>query len=127
MTSITAKNVGDFGKTKTTKSNKGVETTGSIASNYSPLFNVPMYNFDMFIPTNPFSLTIDYSAYSQDTGDNIASNFLFMQSWANSMQALSDGELAFGGFTGGDASCGASGGFSGGGSCSCGGGFTSVG
>ena len=127
MTNISASNASEVKATASVKhGKKSVETTGSIASNYSPIFSVPVYNYDMFIPSNPFSLNIDFSAYGPDGQNNLANNSTFMQGWANAMAALSEGGFSEGGFGGAGGASIASGGFSGG-SCSAGGGFTSVG
>ena len=114
-------------KAQTASSKKETETTGSLAmTDYSPLFSVPVYNYDMFIPTNPFSLNIDFSSYSREGRENLANNSTFMQGFVSAMATLS--ESGFGGsFGGASFSAGsASSGFSAG-SCAMGGGFTSVG
>ncbi len=106
---------------------KSVETTGSIASNYSaPLFDIPVTNYDMFIPTNPFSLNIDFGSYEDQNNQTLANNSTFMQGWANAMAALAECCDSVGGFAGASSAGIASGGCSAG-SCSSGGGFTSVG
>ena len=108
---------------------KSVETTGSIASNnYQSLFDIPVTNYDMFVPTNPFSLNIDYGNYQDQANHTLANNSTFMQGWANAMAALSECCDSMGGFSFGGASASiASSGGSSIGSCSSGGGFTSVG
>ncbi len=127
MNSITG-NSNEVAAAATSKNkSKSVETTGSIASNtYQPLFDIPVTNYDMFVPTNPFSLNIDFGNYQDQANHTLANNSTFMQGWANAMAALSeccDSMGGFGGASGGIAS------FTGGsiGSCSSGGGFTSVG
>lgn len=120
---------GQSGELKTSQVStpkKDSETTGSLAMmDYSPLFSFPVYNYDMFIPTNPFSLNIDFSWYSREGRENLASNSTFMQGFMNAMAALSEGGsfASYGGVGGASV---ASAGFSAG-SCSMGGGFTSVG
>ena len=105
---------------------KEAETTGSLAMvDYSPLFSVPVYNYDMFIPTNPFSLNIDFSSYSKEGRENLANNSTFMQGFVNAMAMLSEGS-SFASYGGASMTASASSGFSGG-SCSMGGGFTSIG
>ena len=120
---------GQSGELKTLQAStpkKDSETTGSLAMmDYSSLFSVPVYNYDMFIPTNPFSLNIDFSAYSREGRENLANNSTFMQGFANAMAALSTGG-SYASYGGIGASTVASSGFSAG-SCSMGGGFTSVG
>ena len=127
MTNISTGNASEVKAAASVKpGKKSVETTGSIASNFGPLFSVPVYNYDMFIPTNPFSLNIDFSAYGPDGQNNLANNSTFMQGWANAMAALSESGFCGGGFGGVGGASIASGGCAGG-SCSAGGGFTSVG
>ena len=125
MTEITTARTSQTKRANSVKNTKkGVETTGSIASNYRPLFSIPMSNYDMFIPSNPFSLNIDFG-YVGENGETLASS-TFMQGWANAMAALTEGGYFgsdFGGFGGASSgSCGFSGG-----SCGSGGGFTSIG
>lgn len=104
-----------------------VETTGSIATtNYTPLFNFPVANYDMFIPTNPFSLNIDFGNYADQEAGTLASNSLFMQGFANAMATLFEGAFPSASSAGGAVAPAASSGCAGG-SCSVGGGFTSVG
>lgn len=126
MTSILTTN-SELNRANSVKNEKDVETTGSMAMlNNTPLFDVPVANYDMFIPTNPFSLNIDFGSYAEQENQTLASNTTFMQGFANAMAVLSDGSDSYGSF--GGAGCGAvaSAGFSAG-SCSVGGGFTSVG
>ncbi len=127
MNGISTNKSNEMSAFQSASSQKESETTGSLAMmDYGPLFSVPpVYNYDMFIPTNPFSLNIDFSSYSKEGRANLANNSAFMQGFANAMAALSEG-ASYGSF--GGAGCGsvASSGFSGG-SCSMGGGFTSVG
>ncbi len=121
MNSILTGNSSDIKTAQTSKQKNDVETTGSIASNgYVPLFDVPVYNYDMFIPTNPFSLNIDFSSYANGGNENLANNSTFMQGFANAMAALSNSGFA-GGF--GGAGCASVASSSSCGSCSCGGGF----
>lgn len=111
----------------TANKQKDVETTGSIASNnIGPLFDIPMANYDMFIPTNPFSLNIDFGSYAEESNQSLANNSTFMQGWASAMAALSECGFSSGSF-GGAAGASIASGYNGGGSCSMGGGFTSVG
>ncbi len=117
----------ELNRANQTKPGKDVETTGSVAmNNFDPLFNIPVVNYDMFIPTNPFSLNIDFGNYAEQEAGTLANNSLFMQGFANAMATLSEGGCGFGatGSSAGAASvstaCAA-------GSCSVGGGFTSVG
>ena len=113
-------------KAQTASPKKDLETTGSLAmGDYTPLFYVPVYNYDMFVPTNPFSLNIDFGAYSAQGRENLAQNSTFMQGFMNAMAALSEG-VSFGSYGGVGGASVASSGFSAG-SCSMGGGFTSVG
>ena len=128
MNSILTGNSNDLTASKAIKKNNDVETTGSLAmgTDYTPLFDVPVYNYDMFIPTNPFSLNIDFSSYSEEGRENLAANSSFMQGFYNAMSILSEGGMSFGSFGGSEASAAASNGCSTG-SCSIGGGFTSVG
>ena len=120
---------GQSGEIKTagaSKSQKDSETTGSLAMvDYSPLFYVPVYNYDMFIPTNPFSLNIDFSSYSREGSHDLAHNSTFMQGFVNAMAALSAGG-SYGGFGSAGIASASAASFSCG-SCSVGGGFTSVG
>lgn len=112
---------------KTTNNQKDVETTGSIASiTPDSIFMMPVANYDMFIPTNPFSLNIDFGNYADEANQTLASNSSFMQGWASAMAALSPEGGFGGGFGGAGGECVASGASSVG-SCSVGGGFTSVG
>ena len=126
MNSILTTN-SEINRTNTSKSEKDVETTGSLAMlNTAPLFNIPVANYDMFIPTNPFSLTIDYGSYAEQENNTLANNSSFMQGFANAMSILADASGSYGSFGGAGCGAGASAGFNGG-SCSAGGGFTSVG
>jgi len=126
MNGILTGQSGDIKTAQTSSSRKDSETTGSLAMiDNTPLFSVPVYNYDMFVPTNPFSLNIDFSSYSREGRENLANNSTFMQGFVNAMAALSAGG-AFGGFSG-VGSAGISTASSVGGSCSMGGGFTSVG
>lgn len=103
-----------------------VETTGSLAmADTTSLFDFPVANYDMFVPTNPFSLNIDFGSYAEQESDTLASNSTFMQGFVNAMSVLSEGSGSFG-FGGSAGACAASAGCAGG-SCSVGGGFTSVG
>jgi hypothetical protein len=121
MNSILTGNSNDIKTAHTSKQKNDVETTGSIASNsYTPLFDVPVYNYDMFIPTNPFSLNIDFSSYANGGAEDLANNSTFMQGFANAMAALGEGSFS-GGFAGAGCTSVASAGSCG--SCSCGGGF----
>lgn len=124
MNGILTQQSGSLTKTASAKNQNDVETTGSLAMNNAPLFSVPVYNYDMFVPTNPFSLNIDFSSYSAEGSENLANNSSFMQGFANAMSVISNFNGAS--FTGGSAVSVASAGC-GGGSCSVGGGFTSVG
>lgn len=117
----------ELNRTKTNNTNNSsVETSGTLAMiDNSPLFFMPVVNYDMFIPTNPFSLNIDYGSYAEQENGTLASNTTFMQGFMNAMSVLSDGGSTYG--SSGASACAA--GFSGGtagGSCSVGGGFTSV-
>jgi len=104
-----------------------VETTGSIAmTDYSPIFSIPVVNYDMFIPTNPFSLNIDFGSYAEQEANTLANNSSFMQGFASALAALTEGGNSFGSYTCAGASSASAGGCAGG-SCSVGGGFTSVG
>ena len=126
MNGISTNKSNEMSTIQKANSQKESETTGSLAMmDYSPLFSVPVYNYDMFVPTNPFSLNIDFSSYSKEGRENLASNSTFMQGFVNAMAALSEG-ASYGSFGGAGCSSVASSGFSGG-SCSMGGGFTSVG
>ena len=127
MNSILTGNSSDLTASKSTQKTNEVETTGSLAMgcDYSPLFDVPVYNYDMFIPTNPFSLNIDFSSYSQEGRENLATNSSFMQGFNNAMSVLSEGGMSYGTF-GGSVAAGASAACATTGSCSVGGGFTSV-
>ena len=83
-----------------------------------------MYLF--IIPTNPFSLNIDFSSYSQEGRENLAANSSFMQGFYNAMSVLANNGMAFGSYScGTSAGCGSAAGTVG--SCSVGGGFTSLG
>ena len=62
MNGILTQQSGSLTKTASAKNQNDVETTGSLAMNNAPLFSVPVYNYDMFVPTNPFSLNIDFSS-----------------------------------------------------------------
>lgn len=125
MNGISTKQSSSLNQTASKQNKESAETAGSLAMNNSPLFTVPVYNYDMFVPTNPFSLNIDFSSYSSEGQENLASNSGFLQGFANAMSTIN-------GFAGGD-SFGGTGSMSvasagcGGGSCSIGGGFTSVG
>lgn len=104
------------------------ETAGSLAMNSTsaPLFAAPVYNYDMFIPTNPFSLNIDFSSYSAEGQENLANNNSFLQGFTNAMNAINGGTLGTSAGSAGSATVASAAGC-GGGSCSCGGGFTSIG
>ena len=125
MNGISTNESGNLTKTAANTKKESVETAGSLAMNNTPLFAVPVYNYDMFIPTNPFSLNIDFSSYSAEGQENLASNTGFLQGFANAMATLG-GFNGGGSYAGGGAATVASAGC-GGGSCSIGGGFTSVG
>ncbi len=125
MNGINAQQSSNLSQAKSKQSQETVETAGSLAMNSTPLFAVPVYNYDMFIPTNPFSLNIDFSSYSAEGQENLASNTGFLQGFANAMSTINgfNGGASFGGGSSvavASAGCG-------GGSCSVGGGFTSVG
>lgn len=122
MNSILTKQAANLSKSASKKSKNNVETTGSLAMNSTPLFVVPVYNYDMFVPTNPFSLNIDFSSYSAEGQENLAANTGFMQGFANAMSVMSE-TSGMGGYS---ASAGVSAGVSAG-SCSMSGGFVSVG
>ncbi len=125
MNGISTNESGNLKKAAANTKKETVETAGSLAMNSAPLFAVPVYNYDMFIPTNPFSLNIDFSSYSAEGQENLASNSGFLQGFANAMATL--GSFNGGGsYAGGGGVAVASAGC-GGGSCSVGGGFTSVG
>lgn len=115
-------------KTLTQKASKqtseSAETAGSLAMNSTPLFTAPVYNYDMFVPTNPFSLNIDFSSYSSEGQESLANNSGFMQGFANAMSTINGfcGGASFAGAGTAVASAGCSVG-----SCSMGGGFTSLG
>lgn len=128
MNSILTGNSNDLTASKTIQKKNDVETTGSLAmgTDFTPLFDVPVYNYDMFIPTNPFSLNIDFSSYSEEGRENLAANSSFMQGFYNAMSILSEGGMSFGSLGGNTTSAGVSSGCAAG-SCSIGGGFTSVG
>jgi len=125
MNGISTKQSSNLSQTASKQTKESAETAGSLAMAPTPLFAVPVYNYDMFVPTNPFSLNIDFSSYSQEGQENLANNSGFMQGFANAMSVIN-------GFSGGDSFSGvssmaiASAGC-GGGSCSMGGGFTSLG
>ncbi len=125
MNSINTNKSSNLNQTTAKKTKETVETAGSLAMNNTPLFAVPVYNYDMFIPTNPFSLNIDFSSYSAEGQENLASNTGFLQGFANAMSTINsfNGGASFGGA--GSVSVASAG--CGGGSCSIGGGFTSVG
>lgn len=126
MTSILNTN-SEVNRTSNTQHTNEAETTGSLAMlDNSPIFNMPVVNYDMFIPTNPFSLNIDYGSYAEQENGTLASNSLFMQGFANAMSILSEGAGSYGAYSGSTVACVASG-SCGGGSCSVGGGFTSIG
>lgn len=105
-----------------------VETTGSLAMNNTntPIFDMPIANYDMFIPTNPFSLNIDFGSYAEQRESSLANNSTFMQGFATAMTLLNQGAGSFSSFGGAGGVSIASSGCAGG-SCSAGGGFTSVG
>ena len=88
---------------------------------------LPMVNYDMFIPTNPFSLNIDFGSYAEQEAGTLANNSFFMQGFANAMATLSESGCAYGSSEGGAGVSSASSAGCAGGSCSVGGGFTSVG
>lgn len=126
MTSILTTN-SEVNIASKTSNKKEAETTGSLAMiNNTPLFDIPVANYDMFIPTNPFSLTIDYGSYAEQENQTLASNSTFMQGFLNAMSILTNESGSFGSYFGGDGSCVASS-SCGTGSCSVGGGFTSIG
>jgi len=123
MNAISTKKSGNLNQTTTKPANDSVETAGSLAMNNTPLFAVPVYNYDMFVPTNPFSLNIDFSSYSTEGQEDLASNNSFMQGFTNAMATISN---CSGGSFGGSAAASSAAASCGGGSCSIGGGFTSV-
>ncbi len=126
MNAIFTQKSGVLAQTAAAKEQNEIETTGSLAMNNTPLFSVPVYNYDMFVPTNPFSLNIDFSSYSAEGSQNLADNSSFMQGFANAMSVISNFNGAS--FSGGTSACASVASAScGGGSCSVGGGFTSVG
>lgn len=123
MNGINTQQSSNLNQTASKQNKESAETAGSLAMTNSPLFTVPVYNYDMFVPTNPFSLNIDFSSYSSEGQENLANNTGFMQGFANAMSTIN----GFGGesFAGGSAPVASAG--CGGGSCSIGGGFTSIG
>lgn len=125
MTSILTTN-SEVNIANNTSNKKEAETTGSLAMNNAPLFDIPVVNYDMFVPTNPFSLTIDYGSYAEQENSTLANNSSFMQGFANAMSILTDCSGSFGSYSGYESACVATSGFSAG-SCSVGGGFTSLG
>ena len=126
MNSILTSN-SELSRVNQTKPSKDVETTGSVAmNNFDPLFNIPAVNYDLFIPTNPFSLNIDFGNYAEQEAGTLANNSLFMQGFANAMATLSENSSGFGGGECASVASAASSPCSAG-SCSVGGGFTSVG
>ena len=66
MNNINTAETTTLAQAKANKSKGATETAGSLAMNSTPLFAVPVYNYDMFVPTNPFSLNIDFSSYSAE-------------------------------------------------------------
>lgn len=119
----TAAETTTLAQAKANKAKGATETAGSLAMNNTPLFAVPVYNYDMFVPTNPFSLNIDFSSYSAEGQENLASNTGFLQGFANAMSTITG--FSEGSFAGAGSASATSAGC-GGGSCSVGGGFTSV-
>ena len=127
MNSILTTN-SEVSRAKQTNHNNDVETTGSVAMlDNTPIFSIPMVNYDMFIPTNPFSLNIDFGSYAEQEAGTLANNSFFMQGFANAMATLSESGCAYGSSEGGAGVSSASSAGCAGGSCSVGGGFTSVG
>ena len=124
MNGISTQQSSNLNQTAAKQNKESVETAGSLAMNSTPLFAVPVYNYDMFVPTNPFSLNIDFSSYSAEGQENLASNTGFLQGFANAMSTISG--IGGGSFAGAGSTSIASAGC-GGGSCSIGGGFTSIG
>lgn len=124
MNNISTQHTNKLNQTASKQSKESAETAGSLAMSSTPLFTTPVYNYDMFVPTNPFSLNIDFSSYASEGQESLADNSGFLQGFANAMSTIN-------GFSGGDtfssaaSSTVASAGCSG--SCSIGGGFTSVG
>lgn len=126
MNSILTTN-SEVSRAKQTNHNNDVETTGSVAMlDNTPIFSIPMVNYDMFIPTNPFSLNIDFGSYAEQEAGTLANNSAFMQGFASAMAALSEGGCSYGSSEGSGVATASSAACAGG-SCSVGGGFTSVG
>lgn len=95
------------------------ETAGSLASKGERSY-IAMNSYDMFTPSSPYSLNIDFSNYNNYNSGS-GSNNGFLSSFSNAIATLgtnfADGVGGFGGFSGGASSGGAS--------CGGGGGFTS--
>ena len=124
MNNINTQHTKTLTQTASKQTNESAETAGSLAMSSTPLFVTPVYNYDMFVPTNPFSLNIDFSSYSSDGQESLATNSGFLQGFANAMATINGfgGCDSFAGAGAAVASAGCSAG-----SCSMGGGFTSLG
>lgn len=96
------------------------ETAGSLAMNSQKSY-LAMNSYDLFTPSSPYSLNIDFSNYANvnNSGNHSmsSSNGGFWNSFANAIAVV--GTDCTGGFAGGGASV------SSGASCGGGGGFTS--
>ena len=119
MNSILTGNSNNLEKTATTKPHKDVETAGSLAMNFDPLFSIPSNGgYDMFVPSNPFSLNINCGFVNIAPDAGLAEHNSYIQNLNVAMNfAQTSTETGFssapasvgGGFSAG--SCASSGGF----------------
>lgn len=117
MNGILTNSSSKFEKTESAKSKKDVETAGSLAMNAAPIFSFQSgAGYDMFIPSNPFSLNINCGYINIDPNGSIAEHDSYIQNLNTAMnfaQSFSDTGSCSVSAGGGSAvsSCSASGGF----------------
>lgn len=86
MNGILTNNSSKLEKSASTKSNKDVETAGSLAMNETPLFCFQSgVGYDMFIPSNPFSLNINCGYVNIDPNGGIAEHDTYIQNLNTAM------------------------------------------